>query len=283
MTSRLCIVTAFAAESRPFLDRWPFKAQQNTRRVRTYAHDRYLLLQTGQGKLKAAASVSAVLQANPDVNRVVNVGIAGADRPIGSLQLAHKIKDEATGYQWYPHLPDPRSMPAAVRQLTTTTVLTLDHPGSNYQPGIAYDMEAAGIFSAATSYLTTNQIHSIKLVSDNPETPIETLKKQSAHWVSTLIQERFAEIEALLECLYANGQDHSLAHRQWVLINSQRLAENVHHSQTEEVLLKRLLERMRTLDCALDMDYCMQLGSADAIRKHLEHQLSLTNLSYAST
>ena len=192
--SRICLITALAAETRPLLDALHCR-QHSARHLRLYQSDDYLVLETGLGKLNAAAATGAVLQLCPDIRAVVNIGIAGGLFNLGETLVASRVKDEASGAQWYPHLPHAR----AFRNTHSAALCTVDAPSTDYREGILFDMEAAGIFAAATRYLSTGQIHSIKVVSDNPDNPLHSINK---HTVSQIICDALPAIMPLLNALH---------------------------------------------------------------------------------
>lgn len=281
--NRLCIVTALAAESRPFLDQWQFKALRE-RHFRAYSCDNYLLLQTGPGKLKAASSLAALLYSRPDINAVVNVGIAGGTLNIGTLLLAHQVKDQATGALWYPHLPDPRHLAPSIRMLPTAAVQTVDQPGSDYQDGVVFDMEASGIFTAATRCLSTSQIHSLKVISDNPETPVDDLVahngRQIARYAESLLNDRLEQITAMLDCIGSLCHQQDTDQKLFVLQTSETLLQQAHHTRNDELLMQRLLEQLHTLAIDPELDTCSDLKQARTIRQHLQKRLSTAVITY---
>lgn len=283
--NRLCIVTALAAETRPFLDKWQFRALRD-RSLRAYSCDNYLLLQTGLGKLKAAASVAALLHSNPDIHAIVNIGIAGGAPDTGTLLLAHQVKDQASGTLWYPHLPDPRHMASSIRALPTTSVLTVDQPSSDYRDGVAFDMEASGIFSAATHYLSTSQIHSLKLIADNAQAPVVSITsnnaRQLAQHTQSLIHSRFDQISAVIECISETCCQENTALELFVRQTSEVLLQQARHTHNDELQLQRLLEQLHTLAIDPELDACSALQRADTIRQHLQTRLSTAVLTYGN-
>ncbi|MBX2879167.1 MAG: hypothetical protein KTR32_04500 [Granulosicoccus sp.] len=277
--SRLCIVTAMAAETRPFLDHWQFKAQQ-TGRLRSFRCEDYLLLQTGVGKLKAAASVSAFLQMNPEIHAVVNIGIAGGTEAINTLLMAHKIEDRATGAHWFPHLPNPRQMNPSMRKLPTCTVVTVDQPCDHYESGIVYDMEASGVLSAATLYLSTTQIHSIKIVSDNPSSPMPDSFKSIGQKTTQLIENRIDDIKKLLEILLCSCSDPVSTFNQQTQQLCELIQHKIHHTRNEQLALNRMLAKLHSLGIDPQLETCLKLENAAGVFHFLEQRLCETNIKY---
>ena len=102
--SAICIITALPAESRVFIDAFNLKPILD-HGWRLYGEEKYLLLQTGIGKLKAAAAVSALLHSRKDITTLINAGIAGGHLPVGKAVIANRVTDSGTGASWYPHMP----------------------------------------------------------------------------------------------------------------------------------------------------------------------------------
>jgi len=152
--STICIVTALPAESRAFIDAFKLKPILDYG-WRLYGEEKYILLQTGMGKLKAAAAVSALLHTRKDITILINAGIAGGPLPLGSSVIASKVTDRGSGASWYPHMPPQRVM----QGIDNMALETLDEPSSDYQDNKIFDMEAAGIMSTASYYLSTLFIH----------------------------------------------------------------------------------------------------------------------------
>jgi len=267
----VCIITALPAESRVFIDALRLRHVQDCG-WRLYARDHYRLLQTGLGKLKAAAATSTLLHAQPDISAIVNVGVAGGTHPTGTCLQAHKITDEGTATSWYPHLP-PRRLTQGLR---STEVLTLDRMSDQYRTDAVFDMEAAGVMSAATVYLSTDAIQCVKVISDNPDSPVQAFSKRVA------IAHMQHTVPHVLEMLrwYEQMEDSSIRQSEIRSLSSQITLE-VRHTISEGHQLTRLLHRYRSLtDTVLDVQQLQTLNSATAVRQYLETQLSDVPLTY---
>lgn len=233
----ICIITALPAESRVFIDALNLKPILD-HGWRLYGHSEYLLLQTGLGKLNAAAAVSALLHTRLDVRAIINAGIAGGSAAIGDTFLAHQITDFGTGEKWHPHLPPQR----IVNSMATSGVLTLDRPSSNYQPDSLFDMEASGIMSAASKYLSTDAMQFIKVISDNAESTLTSFKPAM---VTELMQPTVATVINMANWLSETG--HSYARTSNTHALHETLIKGIHHTATEKHQLLRLLQQ----HCAL--------------------------------
>ncbi|MFK8079780.1 MAG: hypothetical protein AB8B97_05810 [Granulosicoccus sp.] len=271
--SRLCIVTALPAETRPLLDALTLR-QSKARHLRLYGSPDYLLLETGVGKLNAAAAVGAVLQAHPEIDMVANLGIAGGLFDYADVRVAHHVKDNASGAQWFPHLPHDK----AFRDVATASVSTRDTPDTQYCEGVLFDMEAAGVFNAACRYLSTSQVHSIKVVSDNPECDITSVTSKS---VITLVEQALPAILPLLEALQT--LDLTTGHEQKIRIEAfiNQITHTTHHSVNDKQLLTQLVQQHVAISNELP-SIDNPTGSAKDIRRTLKRSLSLLSFVYGS-
>lgn len=190
MPPTTCLVTALSSEARPLIEHYSLSRQTLSGRP-VYASEKCLLLQTGIGKLNAAAATAALLQALPDIDSIINIGIAGGTDPRSSVVLATAIADAGSGKRWYTQLPPEHCLPAALNRV----VCTLDKPDSAYQDGTVFDMEAAGIFAAATQWLDSSRVHSLKVISDTPEQPFTRLDKND---IPGLVKQMIESIDALM-------------------------------------------------------------------------------------
>lgn len=271
--SCICIITALPAESRVFIDALKLR-HLNDHGWRLFGKEQFLLLQTGMGKLKAAAATSAVLHTRPDICAVINVGVVGAMQPLGTVLMAHQIVDTASGAKWYPHLPPQRS----VDHLPTASVRTLDKPSNDYQTDTLFDMEAAGIISAATTYLSTDAIQSIKVVSDNPSAPLQAVDPAKA---TQLMQASVTSVLKLADW-YLDAANHSDQTLELDAL-SDAIIRQIHHTTHEGHQLRRLMHQFCSLTgTPADAIELINMGTAKTIRRHLQTRISNTPLHYGN-
>ena len=269
--SRLCLITALSAETRPLLDALKLR-QMQAGHLRVYGADSILLLETGPGKLNAAACTAAMLQHYPEVSAVMNIGIAGGRFDYAQAVLAHHIKDQSSGAQWYPHIPGS----PVFRAVPSASICTVDVPETNYAHGMLYDMEAAGIFIASARCLSTSQIHSVKVVSDNPEYGLEHINKQT---VNSLIHEAIPTIKPLIAVMLercANQEQH-----QANLVESyvESVCKSIKHSVNDKQLLRRLVQQHVGRTGELPNVHDMTV-SAKTLRHILRKSLDLQAIVY---
>lgn len=170
------IVTALAAEARPLIERYRLQAFSGVEGFRIFRSDAVALVVSGPGKANAAAA-TAFLHATTGGRRNgvwLNVGTAGHARAkVGTVFVAHKIRDRASGAAWYPPLVVEPECP-------TVEVVTVDRPEETYPEEVLYEMEASGFYATATRFSTGELVHTLKIVSDNASSPVERLSADLA-------------------------------------------------------------------------------------------------------
>jgi len=265
----ICLISALPAEARPLIAYYGLRSLAHDH-LRLYQGDIGYLLQCGVGKLNAATATAAMLQTLPEVDAIINVGIAGSEHPIGQNVVAHAVQDEASAQQWFPNLP------AQKRIADTKSVkgLTVDKPVTRYTPDIAFDMEASGIFNAASKIMDTAFVHSVKVVSDNSSSDVNTI---SAKTVAALLPETIPVIEQLRQALpFAAQPDNSATNAMAAM-----LTERLHYTATEQHALKQLLHRYNALYSELpDEQLLIEQHSAKAIRHWLNEKIDQASVNY---
>ena len=265
----ICLTTALPAEARPLIAHFGLQSLQHEY-LKIHASDSLYLLQTGMGKLNAAASTAVMLEAFPNIKAIINVGIAGSQQALESVFVAHQVKDQASGQKWFPHLPSVRKL----AQTKTLNVVSVDKPCEDYVSDVAFDMEAAGVFAAATKTLDLAFVHSIKIVSDNNDSSLENISKES---VKASIEHAIPCIEQLidalpLDILPSNSKTQSL-------INL--LCSKLHYTETERHSLRQLLQRYNAIIGVLpDEHTLLHMSSAKAIRQKLNKDIDNAHVSY---
>lgn len=276
MTPRACIVAAFAAEARPLRRRLKLKRHDHAGiPYPLYLSDDCLLLETGLGKLRASAAVASVLTAYPSVRTVLNIGIAGGAADLGSCHLGHAIHDRASGRYWYPDLPPSRLFSKDVGH---TLIETVDTPEQDYRPDRVFDMEAAGVMAAAVPVVGTAGILCLKVISDGPDTTLETLNKRR---VEALME---THVDTISDTLSHQLSRREIARNHDLSVNAaseQWLQSGVRHSSSERHRLRRLLGRYLALYGRLpDNGDVEHLPTAAAIAAHVEDLIKQANVEY---
>jgi len=267
--SAICLITALPSEAQPLTGYFKLSGLAHPH-IRLFKGEHCYLLQCGIGKLNAAAATATMLETLPDVEAVINVGIAGSDQPIGEVLLAHHIVDGGSGQQWYPHLPPQKHLD----NIKTIGVKTVDKPSRDYTPDTAFDMEAAGIALAATKKLDLAFVHSLKVISDNPAHGIENINMQS---VNKGIESALPAVKNLMAALPFDTQVKKHLVDKLLL----DIIGEIHYTETEKHSLQQLLNRHNALFGRLpDAVELTQYKSAKAIRQQLQQTVSAANVAY---
>lgn len=163
------LVTALYDEAKPFIEVTRCKKVSGLGNLNYYANEEIGLLITGHGKVQAAIAVARFLQKKEAV-QIVNVGVCGASDtslPLGSVHVVNQVRDQATGRNYFPDrlygAPFPES-----------SLITVDDGQSQEgaEKNSLYDMEASGVYQAATQFVSADRVHFLKVISDHlePET-----------------------------------------------------------------------------------------------------------------
>lgn len=268
--SKICLVTALPAEAQPLAEHFKLRKQQR-HGIRVWSNDDHCLLQTGVGKLAATAQLAGLLHGSADIIAVINVGICGAERPLGDVLMAHSVIDDGSGRHWFPHLPAQRNLPAC----DTLELRTLDTAGLHYPANTMLDMEASGIATAATAHLDMAFVQFIKAVSDNSEQPAHNVSKAA---VGPLITACLPLVEQLSACLRNTAIECTTAGIEPLV---EALTRQCHHTVTEGHALRRLLQRHQAVLGNLpDADSFSARASAGNIREHLQREINAAGLQY---
>lgn len=232
------LLVALAPEARPLIDHFRLHRRAGTDAYPIYENDAMSLVVSGVGKVRAAAAV-AYLHAfhGPVANAPwLNVGIAGdGARAVGTGVLAHRIRDAATGKNWYPPL-------VFTPPCETTGVLTVDAPVRAYPDGWAVDMEVAGFCPTACQFSTAELVQCFKIVSDNSGTPMEAVSAKAA---KALVAQKLDVIETLVHELERLSTHLSRVNADPPAYDD--FLRHCHFTVTERHRLRELLRRWRVL------------------------------------
>ena len=266
----ICLIAAMTAEAKPLIQRFNLKPTPQ-RGLGIWKGDGVCLVQTGMGAQRVAARLDSLFKVQSDISAFINVGIAGGDRELGEVVLASSVVDKSTERRWYPHLP-PKTVVGSVDHCEVATVAK---PCTNYQANSVFDMEAAAICRVATQHTDLSRIHSIKVISDNPDHPMDDFSvKNVTPWMCNTLP----TVEAMVEWL-ATHERSTLVDEFLQQVNT--LASHItsvcHHSVTETYQLRRLLERYLALYGHLPS--ITDLGSLDSSH-HVLKKIETELLSY---
>lgn len=268
----VCLCTALPAESRPLIEHFKLSLL-GFRGIRCYAGDSVCLIETGIGKLKAAAAVAAMLHRDKHIDALINVGIVGGSADIGTRYIANSVIDKATEKQWFPHLPAARMLPG----IKTIAIHTLDQPSREYQQDAAFDMEASGVLTAASAYLDTTRIQCIKSISDNASSDMADIRKEA---VTELIRQCIEPVSALVDHFHTSPSSSDAANLEIEQL-IELLSTRIRISVSDKHSIKRLLQRYGSLNNQLPNSTDLgALQSARDIKADLESRISGIDIRY---
>ena len=263
----LCLVVALAAEARPLLASHRLQGVSG-HPYRICAGEQTHLIVSGIGKVAAAAATAYLRALIGDTPAAwLNIGIAGhGSQAVGTPLLAHKVVDVASGKPFYPTFTAPPPC-------RTTLLHTVDHA----QPpvgDVAYDMEASGFCEAAQRFATSERIHCLKVVSDNPQSPYQTL---NAEKIEALIESQLDTVAQVGEHLRALSQQLHALHA--APPGLAELTARWQFTATQQHQLRGLLVRWQTLTGEpLNTAAVLSLPSRDAVLYYLRERLKAVEL-----
>ena len=193
---------------------------------------------SGLGKLASSSAVMhthlKLLCATGDM--WVNIGIAGhQDHNIGKLVLCDRIEDEGSGQVWYPQILVDTDLPSS-------SLLTLDKPRDEYTEQM-YDMEASGVFQNACRFSTLEFIHSLKVISDNKQQPLERMDKKVIY---ELVGDKIGDINNFVDSLEQLSKKLSDSGTE-VTAEAQQFFSRSHFTANQQSQLITLLRRYKLL------------------------------------
>jgi len=162
------IVTALYPEAKPWIEYFQLKKRKTSSKFQIFQNEDITLIISGIGVLSsstATAHLLTVYHSSPN-DTVFNIGIAGAvdnRYDLGETILCHKITLHETKESYYPDVLLSHDFKEGVLE-------SFLHPVSKNQlskvEGDLVDMEGAGFFHAASSFLPPHHIFVIKIISD---------------------------------------------------------------------------------------------------------------------
>ncbi len=160
------IITALYQEAEPFIQSLSLKKDLSFHKFQLFKNKDIHLLITGVGKVKAAIAVTHLLSYYPPspVDFLVNVGLCGTSNlelKIGTPILCNKIIDRDTNHSYYPDMLF--NHPFIERSVKTYSKI-INRRGDSI--GELVDMEAVGIYQAASTFFQPHQLIFIKVISD---------------------------------------------------------------------------------------------------------------------
>lgn len=162
------LICALQCEANPLIQHYRLKKLETPQPFPVYQNNEgnLSITITGIGKLNAAAATAYThgLLNTLKSDGWLNIGTAGhQSMEIGKIVLAHRIEDATNKKVWFPQL-------VFTPPCTTHNLKTLDNPSTEYEEDL-FDMEAAGFYTIASQFATSELIQSLKIISDNNQHP----------------------------------------------------------------------------------------------------------------
>lgn len=261
--AHLLWVTALQSEANPLIDHFQLKVL-GSRAYRVYQSDNVTLIVCGIGEVAAASATSYALGFLPRSCVAINIGIAGSDNSIGRIYHASSIAKQSIEKQsdnpqgiYYPHLPFKSDIPGLA-------TITVDKPCTNYKPDCCFEMEAYGFCYAARQFIPGEQIHCLKIISDNPAAPASntnTSDKNSLSLIKAdirqLLVDNIASINSFADQLLqscratmsASAQPDQLtkASDEFITFVETRSNSKLHFTASQKQQLGKLIRRHQVL------------------------------------
>lgn len=200
------IHTALLAEAQPLIDHWQLKKNHSQGKIAVYTHTEQQmgLIVSGIGNTAAATAIGYIYaqQCASRHAQIINIGIAGGEFKLGSLLKVSKIYDQASNRCYYPHLGSSK--------LPSATCHTVIKPQHDYRPGIIYDMESSGFFTAANQFVNVEQIQLLKIISDNSTEATANVNKAL---VGKLITQNMETISAEIKQCQQQAKADAIEHQ----------------------------------------------------------------------
>ena len=189
-------VVALKSEAGPLIQRLKL-SKQSSDPFPLFVNDEYRLVLSGPGKELSAKAVKYLAERHPQPNQAwLNFGLAGhGTLGVGKTFLANRVLDEKER-TFYP-------TQILRNNLRSTALMSVASPVFDYPEPIGYDMEASAFCANASRFSVRELIQVVKIVSDNPDHPVETFDRSSA---STLIENSLSSIVPLIDQLKQMSQ-----------------------------------------------------------------------------
>jgi adenosylhomocysteine nucleosidase len=238
-------VCAFPPEAIPLIEELSLKKQRLPSPFALFKNESHQLVISGMGKQNIATAIGFLHGIAPNkLTPWFNFGLAGhGDAPLGTACQIIKCTDTTTQKSVYPP-------PIFSTQLTKTILHTCEQPSTEYNADTAYDMEGSAFFETATRFCPRELVQSVKIISDNPESPLSHFDKSK---VSSLITPSIPIIKKLIEEMEIIAEELTLPlelestfleiTRQYSLTETQvhQLTKLIRHAHLLELPLSKIL------------------------------------------
>jgi adenosylhomocysteine nucleosidase len=238
----IAIQTALMSEAKALIRYFSLKPYDLLGAYPIWGNERIFLVVTGVGKVAAGAGLTYLLakkEANLPLTGALNIGLAGhKNLPIGSLVLAEKVSEKNSERSFFPPL-------LLDFEGFTKEIITLDAPSDQYEKDALFDMESAGFFQAASKFIPSEFIHSIKIISDNETFSWKNLSEKK---LFSLFDPNLPSIEKVIENLFLLKEKEKKFQKEPLSEEVNRFFQKWHFTRTEKVMLQDILYKLFSLD-----------------------------------
>lgn len=256
--------TALHCEANPVIHFYGMKPCGQLGKARFFKGETARLVVTGVGSIASAIGVTSLGERYAEPNALwLNLGICGhPSLSIGDALIASSIRSEAAKERFFPQFP-------IATPWRGQEVKTLASPSSQYQPGVAFDMESYGFYSAALAFTTVEYAHCVKIVSDNEAQPADAPLDKSliSDHIETHIQSIDAFAGQIIDTLGTTEFSESLAALQKRALSQFRFTETQRHQFTER------LRKLNALEPETAFDPTLQAPDTKALLNALQVQI----------
>ena len=234
----LCICVALHCEAQPLIEHFKLVKDTLSRGQALFRGANITLIESGPGKIKAAAAVTRLLSTlqSPADAMAINFGTCGSaqDHPRGEVFIINKISDASSENCFYPDILFKHSLPEAHLATFEKPVSKQDSLSPTIQ---LVDMEASGFFEAASIFLAPSRIACLKIVSDNLEG-----KSISNQEIKRLVRENLPAISKAIQIFAEANADPGPAKRADIKDISRRLASHFRLTRAQEEILYKAMQ-----------------------------------------
>lgn len=192
LSQQIRFVVAMPSEAKPINRHFGLVRDNSATEFSLYRNQGVALIISGIGSEASEQATRWMLQLLPEPALCINIGIAGHSHlPVGEALLASEILHRPSGDRWRTQLPS--SPPCA-----SAPLITCAEPETEYAHSALYDMEAAGFYRAASEIVPPQRIHCVKIVSDNPQSPVHIINREI---ITQLMEQQLPLLERLSNLL----------------------------------------------------------------------------------
>ncbi len=231
----ILLTTALYCEAKPFIKALGLKKDLTMRSHELFRSEDCALIVSGIGKTNAAIATTLLLHLYSDHEHGVvgNIGIAGAaSHEKGELRLIHKVREAATGTNFY---PEQLLRTETAESSLETFDMPVTDPALLDQKESLVDMEASGFVQAASRFVDNSRFFLFKCVSDNLECGV-----LSAQIIESLIEphtDTILRYARSLHALHLDSQIEILTGQEKKLLD--KVSKHLSLTKNEEHLLEQ--------------------------------------------